>query len=316
MKFSFYVALTLAALSALCLARSDRKSDRWSVREQETIQNTLTLSSEPMRLVVDNVNGYVHATGTNGSEVRVTAHKVIRAETDSDLQEAKNEVKLQVTGKPGTVSIYYDAPWRCNNGEGDGCHGDHRRFYEVVYDIDVEVPRRARTVISTINDGDIRVAGIDGAFDVHNVNGAISMTGVSGSGDARTVNGPVNVHFAKNPAGPGSFKTINGGAPHARNRHSYRMLLQRHAPELLAGQVSPRKLRVLSSSRSPQTQDVDPILRPRSVEQRRRRRKLEQRPDTLAPPDFRGGELEPGKSPEESSPAVVNPELSKGEGRG
>jgi hypothetical protein len=210
MKYSLSIALTLAALSALCLARSDHKSDRWSVREQETIQNTLTLSGDPMRLVVDNVNGYVHATGTNGSEVRVTAHKVIRAETDSDLQEAKNEVKLEVTGKPGTVSIYYDAPWRCNNGEGNGCHGDHRRFYEVVYDIDVEVPRGARTVISTINDGDIRVAGIDGVFDVHNVNGAISMTGVSGSGDVRTVNGPVSVHFAKNPAGPGSFKTING----------------------------------------------------------------------------------------------------------
>ena len=210
MKYSLYAALTLTALSAFCLARSDRKSDRWSVREQETIQNTLTLSGDPMRLVVDNVSGYVHATGTNGSEVRVTAHKVIRAETDSDLREAKSEVKLEVTGRPGTVSIYYDAPWRCNNGEGDGCHGDHRRFYEVVYDIDVEVPRGARTVISTVNDGDVRVDGIDGDFDVHDVNGGISMTKVSGSGDVRTVNGPISVHFAKNPARPGSFKTSNG----------------------------------------------------------------------------------------------------------
>src|SRR5258705_5340939 len=112
MKFTIYLALAMTGLSALCLARShsDRGSDRWSVREQETIQKTLTLSGAPMRLVVDNVNGYVHATGTNGSQVRVTGHKVIRAETDSDLQEAKSEVKLDMTERPGTVSIYYDAP--------------------------------------------------------------------------------------------------------------------------------------------------------------------------------------------------------------
>lgn len=211
MKHTVFVALAIGALAALCLARTRPSSDRWSVREEETIHNTLTLSGSPLRLVVDNVNGYVHAKGTDGSEVRVTAHKVIRAETDSDLREAKDEVKLEVTGRPGTVSIYYDAPWRCNgNGSGDGCHGDHRRFYEVVYDIDVEVPRGARTVISTVNDGDVRVDGIDGGFDVRNVNGGISMTAVSGSGDVRTVNGPITVHFARNPAEPGSFKTING----------------------------------------------------------------------------------------------------------
>jgi hypothetical protein len=207
MKSSIYLVLAMTGLSFLCLARSNR--ERWSVREQETIQKTLTLSGAPMRLVVDNVNGYVHVTGTNGSQVRVTAHKVIRAETDSDLQDAKSEVKLDMTERPGTVSIYYDAPWRCN-GEGQGCRGDHRRFYEVTYDIDVEVPRGARTVVSTVNNGDVRVDNIDADFDVRNVNGAISMIAISGSGDVRTVNGPITVHFAKNPAGPGSFKTING----------------------------------------------------------------------------------------------------------
>ena len=72
-----------------------RNSDRWSVREEETIRKTLTLSGPPMRLLVDNVDGYVHVTGTSGSQVRVTAHKTIRADTDSDLQQAKSEVKLE-----------------------------------------------------------------------------------------------------------------------------------------------------------------------------------------------------------------------------
>ena len=207
MKFTVYLALMATRLALPCLGGSG--SEHWSVREQETIQKTLTLSGPPMRVVVDNVDGYVHVTGTSGSQVRVTAHKVIRAETDNDLQEAKNEVKLEMAEKPGAVSIYYDAPWRCN-GEGRGCRGEHRRFYNVTYDIDVEVPRSARTVVSTVNNGDIRLDKTDGNFDVSNINGAISMTQISGSGDVHTINGPLTVHFAKNPTGSSSFKTLNG----------------------------------------------------------------------------------------------------------
>jgi hypothetical protein len=207
MIFTVLLAVMAARFAAPYLDGSG--SDHWSVREKEIIQKTLTLSGPPMRLVVDNVDGYVHVTGISGSQVRVTAHKVIRAETDSDLQEAKNEVKLDITEKPGAVSVYYDAPWRCN-GEGRGCHGEHRRFYNVTYDIDVEVPRSARTVVSTVNNGDIRIDKTDGPFDVSNINGGISMDAVSGAGDAHTINGPLTVHFAKNPSGPSSFKTLNG----------------------------------------------------------------------------------------------------------
>ena len=208
MKFAVYLALMAARLALPYLDESD--SEHWSVRERETIQKTLTLSGPPMRVVVDNVDGYVHVIGTGGSQVRVTAHKTIRAETDSDLQEAKSEVKLDIIEKPGTVSIYYDAPWRCD-GNSQGCHGEHRRrFYNVTYDIDVEVPHSSRTVASTVNNGDIRIDRTDGNFDINNINGAISMNAVSGSGDAHTINGPLTVHFAKNPAGPCSFKTLNG----------------------------------------------------------------------------------------------------------
>ncbi len=203
----FIVFLGLGA-AALSLANS-HNSDRWTVRETETIQKTLTLSTPPMRLIVDNVDGYVHVTGTSGSEVRVTAYKTIRAETDADLQQAKAEVKLNIEEKPGGVSVYYDAPWRCN-GESGGCHGEYRRFYNVTYNIEVAVPVSARIVVSTVNDGDISVEKTAGDFEVRNINGGIRMQSVAGSGDVSTVNGPITVHFTKNPAGACSFKSING----------------------------------------------------------------------------------------------------------
>ena len=99
MKFIFTLMLMASALAALCLA--DHNWDHWAVRDQETIQKTVSLSAAPMRLVIDNVDGYVHVKGTTGSEVRVTAHKVIRADTDSDLQQAKSEVKLEITEQLG-----------------------------------------------------------------------------------------------------------------------------------------------------------------------------------------------------------------------
>jgi hypothetical protein len=207
MKITFCVALLASETALLCLASPH--SDRWPIREQETIQHTFALSGAPMRLLVDNVNGYVHVTGAGGSQVQVTARKVIRAETESDLREAKSEVNLNMTEKPGTVSVDYDAPWRCNS-EGRGCRDQQRRFYTVSYDIDIQTPRDARLVVSTINNGDIRIDGIAGNFDISNINGGIAMTGAAGSGGVHTINGPISVHFAKNPSGPTSFKSING----------------------------------------------------------------------------------------------------------
>jgi hypothetical protein len=203
------VCLTLAAcgLGALCLANFS--SERWPVKEEETIEKTLPLSGSPNRLVIENVDGYVHATAASGSSVHIRAHKTIRAETDADLAEAKRDVKLDISEKPGQVTVYYDAPWRCR-GDGQACSGEHRHFYRVTYDIDVQVPSNARTAISTVNSGDVRIEGLSGEFEAKNVNGGITMTAISGSGDAHTVNGPVAVHFAKNPSGPCTFKSVNG----------------------------------------------------------------------------------------------------------
>jgi hypothetical protein len=195
------IPLLLMACGSLHLCLASYNSSRWTIREEETIQKTLALTGEPQRVVIDNIDGFVHVTGTSGSQVIVSAHKIIRAETDADTQQAKKEVSLQFTEQPGSVSIYYDAPWR---------HNDHRRFYSVTYDIDVQVPRNARLVVDAVNGGEVRVAGTSGDFDIKNVNGGIHMTDVSGSGDVHTVNGPVTASFRSNPQRPCSFKSVNG----------------------------------------------------------------------------------------------------------
>jgi hypothetical protein len=207
MKILTRLTLAAAWLAIPCLAGHD--SENWPVRDQETIQKSFTLAGAPMRVVIDNVEGYIHLTGINGQQARMTAHKTIRAETDSDLADARKEVSLDITEKPGSLDLYYAAPWRCN-GDDRPCHDGHRRFYRVNYDIDIEVPTNARIVLSTVNNGDIRVENTNGSFEVRDINGGIQMKGIGGSGEVDTINGPVTVRFARNPAEASSFKTLNG----------------------------------------------------------------------------------------------------------
>jgi len=64
--------------------------------------------------------------------------------------------------------------------------------------------------LSTVNNGDITVDGVQGDFVVHNVNGAIRLTGLRGSGEITTVNGPIEATFERAPASATQFKTVNG----------------------------------------------------------------------------------------------------------
>lgn len=181
----------------------------WPVRSEDDVVKHFALSGSDTRVDVDNLFGYVHVSATDRPEVEMRAHRIIRAETDADLAQARKEVSLNSLERPGSVSVLYDAPWRCHEGEHD-CGDHHRRFYEVIYDIDISVPRGARLDISTVNNGDIQVKNAAGPFVVHDVNGGVSMEGISGSGEARTVNGPVSVRFAKRPSGDCTMKTVNG----------------------------------------------------------------------------------------------------------
>jgi hypothetical protein len=207
MRLVVFSATALVVVVSVCVA--GHRSDQWPLREQETLQKTLKLSGEPNRIVIDNLEGYVHVTGTSGTEVKLTAHKSIHADTESDLQQAKKEVELKMAENPGSVSVYYDAPWRCD-GRNHGCQNNERRFYEVAFDIDVQVPRDARLFVSTVNNGDLKVDNTAGPLEVSNVNGGVEIGEAAGSGTISTVNGPITVRFTRNPSSASSFKTVNG----------------------------------------------------------------------------------------------------------
>jgi hypothetical protein len=218
--------------------------DDLAVQEKEEVQRSFPLTGAgPWRLSIDNMIGSIGVASSDQQSVELAVTKTIAARSADMIETARKEVSLKIDESGSGVDLYVDGPFRCNcnngscgsggngvNGNGcsgngcvgrdcsDGCrNGDcwnktrnWDRNYRVRYDFVLKVPRSIALCLRTVVDGDIRVEGAAGEFDVSNVNGAIEMLDVSGSGRARTINRDVRVVFARNPSAPSSFATING----------------------------------------------------------------------------------------------------------
>ena len=158
-------------------------------------------------LQVDNIFGSIVVSGYNGKEVRLLAHKTIKARTEGRIQKAEEEVRLDITEEGNIIDIYVDGPFRNQ-------HHDKEQWrnpgYEVHYDFDIKVPRKTNIYLKTATGGDIQVDNIEGKFQVRHADGKIVMNNIVGAGTAQTAAGDVKVDFAKNPDSGCSFKTVAG----------------------------------------------------------------------------------------------------------
>jgi hypothetical protein len=198
-----YLALTtLAVLPALAAGRN---SDTWTMEDHETINRTfqVTSGSNPKRLLVDNMDGFIHVNATSGSEVKVSVERHTKAESQEALAEAKRDVKLDMSQQGNFVRLYVDSPFRNNN------RGDRYYNYRVEFDYEIQVPREIELVLKNMNH-EIAVKGTSGDFEIHGLIGGIDMEGIIGSGTVRTLNGKVKVAFARNPERACQFHTLNG----------------------------------------------------------------------------------------------------------
>ena len=75
----------------------------------------------------------------------------------------------------------------------------------------IQVPRQSSVSLSTVNDGDIHVQGLEGDLELNNVNGEIIAKDVAGSVVAHTTNGDVKVTMTRVDGKAAlAFATLNG----------------------------------------------------------------------------------------------------------
>jgi hypothetical protein len=198
-------------LAVAPLAAQRHYDDRnWKLNDKETVRRTFDLAggSNPKKLLVDNVSGFVHVTGYGGSQVQVVAEKQVLADSNEAMAEGKRDVKLDMSQQGNFARLYVDGPFR--SGNGVNYRGDDYYGYRVIVDFEVQVPYDTEVVLKTINHGDIVVKKVTGDYEINGLNGGIEMEDISGSGSIHTLNGKVKATYSKNPAKPTSFKTLNG----------------------------------------------------------------------------------------------------------
>ena len=198
---------TLALLSAAIFARADDRN--WRYDQHESVNKTFDIPSAagPRRLLVDNINGFIHVTGASGNQVRVSVDRETRAWSSEAAAEAAREVKIDMSQQGNFVRLYTDGPFRGNHGTN--YRGDDYYGYRVIFNFEIEVPADTEVVLKNLN-SPIELKNTSGDYDVHGLNGKIDLEAVSGSGTVETLNGGVKVAYTRNPRRETHFKTLNG----------------------------------------------------------------------------------------------------------
>lgn len=183
----------------------------WRVQEKEELKQTLRFSdpAKAREVIVDNINGPITVTGYNGSEVQLVAIKTLRARSEAKLAEAKEKIRLEISERDNAIELYVDGPFRRRDRDTDYGGSDYYGF-EAHFDFTLKVPWQTELKLKTINDGDIEVANVTGAFDIDNINGSVEMLEVGGGGRAYALNGNLTVRFKQNPEQDSYFGSLNG----------------------------------------------------------------------------------------------------------
>lgn len=197
-----------AALLAAYAFGAPADDRNWRIDRHESMQKSFDAGSGGgRRLLVDNVSGFIHVTGTSGSQVRVSVDRETRAWSEEAAREGDRDVKLDMSQQGNFVRLYADGPFRGDNG--NHYRGDDYYGYRVMFNIEVEAPPDTEIVLKNLN-SPIEVKKMAGDYDIHALNGGIEVRDASGSGTISTLNGPVKVWYTRNPQRETHYKTLNG----------------------------------------------------------------------------------------------------------
>jgi hypothetical protein len=207
-KAAVVVALAVGCLGCTMLAQGRLRDERRDTRR-------LQFSGAGVRTVdVRTLNGSIRLTGDGGSDVRFESVTRVSADDDAALRAGLQEVKVEAEERGDTVAVTVRDDGQNTCGENwqqqRGRAWWDRRRYSTSTDLTLQVPRDVRVRVCTVNGGTVTVTGVNGDFDVSNVNGKVVLTELGGSGRANTVNGDIDASFAAAPRAESLFKTVNG----------------------------------------------------------------------------------------------------------
>ena len=187
---SFVISLSLLVLVAA--AAHAQGANRYVV--------PLSKPGQPVKLQVSLISGGITVEPHAGNEVIVEA--VGSDEEDRQPRPARDGSGMKRLPNRSLGLVIEEE----NNEVTVGLGGMPRNVT-----LKVQVPRQTSATLTTVNDGDIKVSGLEGTLELNNVNGEIHAKDVAGSVVAHTTNGDVKVVLTRvDPKAALSFATLNG----------------------------------------------------------------------------------------------------------
>lgn len=189
-------AMAAAVLTAnLALAANVEESREWT----ETFQ----VSAKP-RLLINNIWGDVTVTPGQPGEIVVQISEFRSAPNQGKFDRSLEVIPLNIQAEANNVEMVVgrrDGIWH----DRDYCQG-----CRVDYQFAVRVPPGTALDVRTVNDGTVRVSGINGPINAGNVNGPVTVNDATNCEQIESVNGAILVAFTEAPSHDCGIETING----------------------------------------------------------------------------------------------------------
>ena len=193
-------SFALVALAALALVSTACDIVTADLKSEATADWRKTFTLEPGgRLEIENVNGRIHVTPSDGNQVEIVAQKKAKAVSDDAAKEALGRIEIIDTVSGSSVHVETKVP-RTNGMLGGST--------EVSYT--VRVPAAMDVKFVTVNGG-IEISRLTGRIAVETTNGGIVAREVGGPIAATTTNGGVEVDLTTVAKGGVKLGCTNGG---------------------------------------------------------------------------------------------------------
>lgn len=168
-------------------------------RAQEQIAIPLSQPGNPGLLDVQMVRGSINIKSHEGQEVVI---RINGQDRESAKMKSKDKDGLRLISGP---NLGIEVTEQDNKVRIDAAPSSQPTSLEIL------VPANFSVDASTVNDGNIRISGLEGEMEATNVNGSIFIESVRGSVVASTVNGSVEVELLEvTPDTPMAFSSLNG----------------------------------------------------------------------------------------------------------
>jgi DUF4097 and DUF4098 domain-containing protein YvlB len=184
--------LTFCAMLMASLANA---SDRGEFSEE--FHQTYAISPDG-RVELENINGAVHVTVWDRSEVKVDAVKYAHSRLRLD------EVRIEVRSEKDFVSIETKYPGHdhtFNSGSNDN---------PATVEYTLTVPRTIRLHEIRLINGSFDVTGVVGEVHASCINGKLEAKNLSGRAELSTVNGKLEATFDSLPRESSELRSVNG----------------------------------------------------------------------------------------------------------